>query len=113
LETACKPSKAEPSHGNTNPCLSLEGLRKDYTNDPELLAGLDKTKDDLQAHYNSHYANTDSVMSPKEQLTGSPVKFNIFGRYAHKMVLLIIQTMNLRSISDSLTSLHHLKIPIH
>jgi hypothetical protein len=65
-----------------DPRLSLEGLRKDYANDPELLAGLEKAKDDLQAHYNSHYANTDPVVCPEEQLTGSPVKFNIFGRYA-------------------------------
>jgi hypothetical protein len=62
-----------------NPCLLLEGLRKDYATIQTL--GRFGKGQGQSADYNSHYANTNPVMSPEEQLTGSPVKFNIFGRY--------------------------------
>lgn len=62
-------------------CLSYEGLRRDYTDDPELSAGLETAKNKLQVHYNTHYANTNTAGSQQQLPPGSPVKFNIFGRY--------------------------------
>ncbi|KAJ7354394.1 hypothetical protein DFH08DRAFT_984882 [Mycena albidolilacea] len=49
--------------------LSYEELRRDYADDPELLAGLEIAKDKLQAHYDTHYANTNTAGS--QQLSSS------------------------------------------
>ncbi|KAF7346964.1 Transposase-like protein [Mycena venus] len=64
-----------------DPRLSYEGLRRDYADDPELLAGLETAKNQLQVHYNTHYANTNTAVSQQQLPPGSPVKFNIFARY--------------------------------
>ncbi|KAF7341381.1 Transposase-like protein [Mycena venus] len=68
-----------------DPRLSYTGLREDYVNDPELLAGLEKSKAALEVHFKVHYANSQQPSALEAQAehspAGSPVKFNIFRRY--------------------------------
>jgi hypothetical protein len=46
-----------------DPRLSYEGLRRDYADDPELLAGLETAKAKLQEHYDTHYMNANTAGS--------------------------------------------------
>ncbi|KAF7372115.1 Transposase-like protein [Mycena venus] len=68
-----------------DPRLSYTGLREDYVNDPELLAGLEKSKAALEMHFKVHYANSQQPSALEAQAehspAGSPVKFNVFRRY--------------------------------
>lgn len=69
-----------------DPRLSYNGLREDYVDDADLLAGLDKSKAVLEAHFKAHYSNSSQQMSvPESQVddlpSGSPVKFDVFKRY--------------------------------
>ncbi|KAJ7720013.1 hypothetical protein B0H16DRAFT_1605283 [Mycena metata] len=65
-----------------DPRLSYDGLRKDYAEEPELLAGLEKSKAALKVHFNLHYANSQSTPGPETPVDqpGSPIKFNLFAR---------------------------------
>ncbi|KAJ6620573.1 hypothetical protein B0H10DRAFT_1945885 [Mycena sp. CBHHK59/15] len=68
--------------------LSYNGLREDYANDADLLAGLNKSKAALEAHFKARYSNsqpeqTSVTESPVDDSpSGSPVKFNVFKRSA-------------------------------
>jgi hypothetical protein len=43
--------------------LSYEGLRREYVDDPELLASLKTAKDKLQPQYDTHYINNNTAGS--------------------------------------------------
>jgi hypothetical protein len=64
-----------------DPRLSYKALQKDYADDSELLAGLEKSKADLKKYPEIHYADAQSSSvsdTPAEPSpAGSPVKFNI------------------------------------
>ncbi|KAJ6563754.1 hypothetical protein B0H10DRAFT_1966033 [Mycena sp. CBHHK59/15] len=68
--------------------LSYNGLREDYANDADLLAGLNKSKAALEAHFKARYSNsqpeqTSVTESPVDDSpSGSLVKFNVFKRSA-------------------------------
>ncbi|KAJ6605017.1 hypothetical protein B0H10DRAFT_1886731, partial [Mycena sp. CBHHK59/15] len=71
-----------------DPRLSYEGLRADYSNDEELMEMLNRSKEDLQLHFDLYYAKTDdndfSMSEPAPAQPESPVKFNFFGRYSQQ-----------------------------
>jgi hypothetical protein len=51
----CVPT-SQPIFLVLDPRLSYNGLREDYAEDADLLAGLDKSKAALEAHFKAHYS---------------------------------------------------------
>lgn len=71
-----------------DPRLSYEGLRADHSNDEELMEMLNRSKEDLQLHFDLYYAKTDdhdfSMSESAPAQPESPVKFNFFSRYSQQ-----------------------------
>lgn len=74
-----------------DPQISYEGARKDYADDPDLLAYLEVTKSKLHTYYIQHYVNHttashNSVSNVTRSVTsdGSPSKVNFTLRYKKK-----------------------------
>ncbi|KAJ7792593.1 hypothetical protein B0H13DRAFT_2172466 [Mycena leptocephala] len=82
-----------------DPRLSYEALRKDYADDSELLAGLEKSKADLKKHFETHYADAQpssvSDIPAESSPAGSPVKFNIFARYGARATSSVVSNNEL------------------
>lgn len=56
-----------------DPRISYDGLLADYTQDPDLLADLEKAKSALHLHYHDNYANFTSSTDKHNSSTTMPV----------------------------------------
>jgi hypothetical protein len=67
-----------------DPRLSYAGLKTNYTDNPELLADLDQSKDDLQTHFDTLYTSeTSRNLDNVDQATpGSPQNFDFTSHYS-------------------------------
>jgi hypothetical protein len=67
-----------------DPRLSYAGLKTDYADNLELLMDLDRSKDDLQTHFDNLYASKTSHDSDDadQPTPGSPQKFDFTSHYS-------------------------------
>jgi hypothetical protein len=74
-------------HSVLDPRISYETLRQNYADDAQLLAELESSKSNLQAHYNMVYAPTEmanSAAQPQTPANGSPQKVDFLARYRNR-----------------------------
>jgi hypothetical protein len=57
-----------------DPRISYDGMRHDYSDDPDLLQYLENTMMDLRAHYDDHYARDRDTLAATQHSSNEPTR---------------------------------------
>ena len=57
-----------------DPRISYDGMRHDYSDDPDLLQYLENTMMDLRAHYDDHYARDRDTLAATLHSSNEPTR---------------------------------------